>query len=50
MVDFALFPLVEKLWSTFETVEKVIVMTDKAHMPKDSAIADKLICYEDLIA
>lgn len=25
-------------------------MTDKDHMPKDSAIADKLICYEDWVS
>mmetsp|Transcript_4521 Transcript_4521/g.698 ORF Transcript_4521/g.698 Transcript_4521/m.698 type:complete len:120 (-) Transcript_4521:964-1323(-) len=25
-------------------------MTDSAHMPKESTIQDKLICYEDLIA
>jgi len=49
MVDFALFPLVEKLWSTFKCVEKVIILTDAAHMPKESAILDKLICYEDLL-
>lgn len=35
--------------SSFKTVEKVVVMTDKAHMPKASSIMDKLICYEEFI-
>lgn len=50
MVDLPFVPLIEKLWPTFTGVEKVIILTDKEHMPKESTIMDKLVCYEDLIA
>ncbi len=48
MVDFDLLPVIENIYDRLETVEKVIVMTDRAHMP-DSNIPD-LLCYEELIA
>jgi len=49
-VDFIFLPLIEKLFPAFKTVEHVVVMTDKDHMPKESTIKDKLICYEELLA
>ena len=48
-VDLNLLPLVEAVRDKLTTVEKVVVMTDRAHMPKDSKIAG-LLCYEELIA
>ncbi|MBR9813316.1 long-chain fatty acid--CoA ligase [bacterium] len=47
-VDSLIFPLVEKLASTLKTVEKIVVMTDRAHMPETSL--DNVLCYEDLLA
>lgn len=48
IVDFDLIPIIEGIWNKLETVEKVIVMTDREHMPK-SSIPD-LICYDELLA
>jgi len=48
MADFDLLPLIARVWDRLETVEKVIVMTDRAHMP-ESTIPD-ILCYEELIA
>ena len=47
MVDFDLFPIIEAIWDRLETVEKVIVMTDREHMPQ-STIPD-ILCYEELV-
>ena len=47
-VDSLIFPLVEKLAPTLKTVEKIVVMTDRAHMPDTSL--DNVLCYEDLLA
>jgi len=47
-VDLLVMPLIEALQSHLGKVEKFIVMTDKAHMPKSSL--DNVLCYEDLIA
>ena len=47
MIDFDLVPIIENIWDKLETVEKVIVMTDRDHMP-ESTIPD-LICYEELL-
>lgn len=47
LVDFDLVPIIEALWDRLETVEKVIVMTDREHMP-ESSIPD-ILCYEELL-
>lgn len=47
-LDLTFLPLVEKLRSHFATVEKFIIMTDRAHMPQTSL--DNVLCYEDIIA
>ena len=47
--DLTFAPLVEALWPGIKDVVRgVVVMTDRANMPK-SAVVDGLICYEDLI-
>ncbi len=45
-VDLTFLPLVDAVRSQLTTLEKVIVMADKAAMP---AGRDDLVCYEDLI-
>lgn len=47
MVDTMLFPLVLAIKDQIPTVEKIIVMTDEAHMPETDL---DVICYETLIA
>ena len=47
MVDFDLIPIIESIWDRLKTVEKVIVLTDSAHMPK-TTIPD-ILCYEELL-
>ena len=46
--DLTFLPLVEKLVPQLKTVKGFVLMTDAAHMPKDSKIPN-LHCYEDLI-
>lgn len=46
-VDVLVMPLVEALHSHLKTVEKIVVLTDKQHMP-DSKLKN-LICYEELL-
>ncbi len=48
-VDLNLLPIVEGVIDTLKTVKHVVVMTDRAHMPASSKIAN-LLCYEELIA
>ncbi|HJQ59374.1 MAG TPA: 3-(methylthio)propionyl-CoA ligase [Vineibacter sp.] len=48
-VDLNLLPVVENVIGQLKTVRHVVVMTDRAHMPKESKVAN-LLCYEDLIA
>jgi len=48
-VDLNLLPVVESVAGQLKSVRHVVVMTDRAHMPKDSKIAN-LLCYEELIA
>jgi fatty-acyl-CoA synthase len=48
-VDLNLLPVVENVIGQLKTVRHVVVMTDRAHMPKDSKVAN-LLCYEELIA
>jgi fatty-acyl-CoA synthase len=46
--DLTFVPLVEKLEPHLKSIQGVIVMTDRAHMPKTTL--KNAICYEDLIA
>jgi len=47
-VDLTFVPLVEKLIDQLKSVEAVVIMTDRAHMPSTSL--PKALCYEDLLA
>ena len=44
--DATFLPLVEKLAPAMSTVKHFVLMTDRAHMPESSRIAN-LLCYED---
>ena len=46
--DLTFLPLVEAVASRVKTVKKFVLMTDRAHMPKETRIPG-LLCYEDLI-
>ena len=46
--DLTFVPLVEKLAPGIKSLKGVIIMTDRAHMPKTGL--SNAICYEDLIA
>ncbi len=48
-VDLNLLPIVEGVIDHLKTVKHVVVMTDRAHMPASSKIAN-LLCYEELLA
>ncbi len=48
MVDLTFVPLLEKLADQLETIEKYIILTDAAHMPKTSL--RNAVAYEDWIA
>lgn len=48
MVDLDLLPIIEAVLDRLPNIERVIVMTDRAHMP-DSSIPD-LLSYEEMIA
>ena len=45
--ELTFVPLLEKLAPHLRTVEAVVIMTDRAHMPKTSLA--KALCYEDLL-
>ncbi|MEZ5850127.1 MAG: long-chain fatty acid--CoA ligase [Hyphomicrobiaceae bacterium] len=47
--DLTFTPLVEKLREHFKPIGTYVAMTDRAHMPPESAIPG-LLCYEDLLA
>ncbi|MCR8922057.1 long-chain fatty acid--CoA ligase [Dasania sp. GY-MA-18] len=47
MVDLLLFPLVEKLRDKMPSVQRIIIMTDEAHMPSTELEVE---CYETLLA
>jgi 3-(methylthio)propionyl---CoA ligase len=47
--DLTFLPVVEAVASRVKTVKHFIVMTDRAHMPKESKVAG-LLCYEDLLS
>ena len=46
--DLTFLPLVKAIASRCRSIKVFIAMTDRAHMPPDSGIAN-LLCYEDLI-
>jgi acyl-CoA synthetase (AMP-forming)/AMP-acid ligase II len=46
--DLTFLPLVERLASQLKTVKGFVLMTDRAHMPKQSPIPN-LLCYEELL-
>jgi 3-(methylthio)propionyl---CoA ligase len=46
--DLTFLPLVEKLAGQLKTVKGFVLMTDRAHMPKQSPIPN-LLCYEELL-
>jgi 3-(methylthio)propionyl---CoA ligase len=46
--DLTFLPLVEKLAPQLKTVKGYVLMTDPAHMPKQSSIPN-LMCYETLL-
>jgi len=48
-LDLSFLPIVERLLDRLESIEHIVLFTDRAHMPGESAIADPL-CYEELIA
>ncbi len=47
--DLTFVPLLEKLAPQLKTVQHYVLMTDRAHLPAKSAIAN-LLCYEELLA
>ena len=46
--DLSFLPLVEKLAGELKTVKRLVLMTDRAHMPASTTL-DKLQCYEELV-
>src|SRR5260221_1759224 len=51
-VDLTFVPLVEKVIAALPTIEHVVIMTDRAHMPQETqgTKLPKVLCYEDLLA
>ncbi|MGE0874552.1 MAG: 3-(methylthio)propionyl-CoA ligase [Burkholderiales bacterium] len=47
--DLTFLPLVEKLVPQLTSVKHYVLMSDRAHMPAQTAIP-KLLCYEELVA
>jgi fatty-acyl-CoA synthase len=46
--DLSFLPIIKAIAGRTATVKGFVAMTDRAHMPKDSGVAN-LLCYEDLI-
>ena len=46
-VDLTFVPIVEKMQDKFPTVEHVVIMTDRAHMPETTI--RNVLCFEDLL-
>ncbi len=46
--DLTFLPLVEGIAGHLKTCQSLVLMTDRAHMPKDCKL-DGLLCYEDLL-
>jgi acyl-CoA synthetase (AMP-forming)/AMP-acid ligase II len=47
--DATFLPLVEKLKPALKSLRHLVLMTDRAHMPKEAALQG-LLCYEELLA
>jgi acyl-CoA synthetase (AMP-forming)/AMP-acid ligase II len=47
--DLTFLPLIEAVAAHCKTVKAFVLMSDRAHMPKETKIAS-LLCYEDLLA
>jgi fatty-acyl-CoA synthase len=47
-VDLTFVPLVEKIAPLCKSLGRVVVMTDRAHMPRSAALGDAA-CYEELV-
>ncbi len=47
--DLTFLPIVEQIAAQCETLKGFVLMTDRAHMPATTAIAN-LLCYEELLA
>ncbi|MEX8519258.1 MAG: 3-(methylthio)propionyl-CoA ligase [Leptothrix sp. (in: b-proteobacteria)] len=47
-IDLTFLPLIEKIAARLPTVQHVVLMTDRAHMPAESKIPN-LLCYEELV-
>jgi 3-(methylthio)propionyl---CoA ligase len=47
--DLTFLPLIEAIASRVKTIKTFVAMTDRAHMPKESKVAN-LLCFEELIA
>ncbi len=47
--DLTFLPVIEKIAAQCKTVKRFVLMTDRAHMPATTGIAN-LYCYEDLLA
>ena len=45
-VDLTFVPLIEKVFDQLHSLKKVVVMTDRAHMPSSQL---PLLCYEELV-
>jgi 3-(methylthio)propionyl---CoA ligase len=46
--DLTFLPLIEAVASRVKTIKTFVAMTDRAHMPKESKVAN-LLCYEELL-
>ncbi|HEY9068478.1 MAG TPA: 3-(methylthio)propionyl-CoA ligase [Burkholderiaceae bacterium] len=46
--DLTFLPVIEAVASRVKTVKHFVAMTDRAHMPKETKVAN-LLCFEDLI-
>jgi 3-(methylthio)propionyl---CoA ligase len=46
--DLTFLPLIEAIASRVKTIKTFVAMTDRAHMPKESKVAN-LMCFEELI-
>ncbi|GER07445.1 acyl-CoA synthetase [Iodidimonas muriae] len=47
-LDLTFVPLIEPLLEHLKSVEHFVILTDRAHMPKDTKIPNPL-CYEDML-
>ncbi|MCC8394740.1 long-chain-fatty-acid--CoA ligase [Paraburkholderia sp. MMS20-SJTR3] len=47
--DMTFLPLIESVAPLVRSPKVYVAMTDRANMPQESSLADRLLCYEDLI-